>query len=151
MLWPETGEALAWLAGQGLQGDEARVLLRAAGGRPDDALRFAQSGRDPQSWSKLPRAMARGDSAALASLTPAQAIDALQKLCHDLLARAAGARPRFFEAADLPDTPQDIPVAALTAWSRNLTQAARTAEHPFNPGLMLEALACQARQALRAS
>ncbi len=151
MVWPETGEALAWLAGQGLQGDEARVLLRAAGGRPDDALRFAQSGRDPQSWSKLPRAMARGDSAALASLTPAQAIDALQKLCHDLLARAAGARPRFFEAADLPDTPQEIPVAALTAWSRNLTQAARTAEHPFNPGLMLEALACQARQALRAS
>ena len=60
--------------------------LRAAGGRPDDALLFAQSGRDPKTWSLLPRAMARGDAGALSGLTPAQAVDALQKLCHDLLA-----------------------------------------------------------------
>jgi len=41
-------------------------------------------------------------------------------------------------------------VAALTQWSRELMQSARTAEHPFNAGLMLEALLARARTAMRA-
>jgi len=121
-------------------------LLRAAGGRPDDALAFVQSGRDPKSWALLPRAMARGDAGALAGLTPAQAVDALQKLCHDLIAVKAGAAPRFFDAAGLPPV---AGLAALTAWGRELAQTARTVEHPFNAGLMLESLAAQAHRAIR--
>ena len=81
----------------------------------------------------------------MADFTPAQAINALQKLCHDLQASACGAAPRYFAAADLPPPP---PLLALARWAQALTRAARTAEHPFNTGLMLEALVAQARQTL---
>jgi len=150
MAWPGADEAQAWLQGQGIAASDAPLLLRAAGGRPDDALAFAQSGRDPKSWSLLPKAMARGDATALAGLTPAQAVDALQKLCHDLLAVRSGAAPRFFDAAVLPATPRAGPagIGRLGEWSRELARTARTVEHPFNAGLMLEALASQAHRAL---
>jgi DNA polymerase-3 subunit delta' len=39
---------------------------------------------------------------------------------------------------------------ALTDWFKRLMQSARTAEHPFNAGLMLEALANDAQQVLNA-
>jgi DNA polymerase-3 subunit delta' len=38
----------------------------------------------------------------------------------------------------------------LTGWSRALTEARRTVEHPYNAGLMLEALVSEARIALNA-
>jgi DNA polymerase-3 subunit delta' len=41
-------------------------------------------------------------------------------------------------------------VAVLTDWFKRLMQAAKTAEHPFNAGLMLEALTADARQTLQA-
>jgi len=154
MAWPTGAEALAWLGAQGLPTAQASVLLRAAGGRPNDAWRRAAASRDvpalAQAWSQLPRALARGEPGALADLAPPQAIDALQKLCHDLLARATGAAPRFFEAAELPAATPALTLRALTDWSRALSQAARTAEHPFNPGLMLEALTSQAGRLFRA-
>jgi len=106
----------------------AAAHLRAAGGRPDDALALARSGRSPQAWAALPQAIARGDVAALGDWTPAQAIDALQKLCHDLLAAGVGAAPRYFAPGDLPKPPA---LGALTRWSRALTKEARTAEHPL--------------------
>jgi len=145
MVWPAPAQMQAWLQAQGLAPEAAASFLRAAGGRPDDALALAQSGRSPQAWASLPQAMARGEVAALGDWTPAQAITALQKLCHDLLAASVGAAPRYFAPADLPRVP---PLAALTRWSRALAKAARTADHPFNAGLMLEALVAQARNTL---
>lgn len=145
MTWPQEGEALDWLQQQGLPVADAHTLLRAAGGRPEDVLLFAVSGRDPKSWRNLPRAMQRGDVALVANWSPAQLIDAQHKLCHDLLALGAGAQPRYFEAADLPAAPA---LGVLCAWQKELAQAARTAEHPFNSGLMLEALVSRARTAL---
>ena len=145
MVWPAEADSLAWLQAQGLARDAAASFLRAAGGRPEDALALAQSGRSPQAWSALPQAVARGDVTALGDWAPAQVIDALQKLCHDLLAASVGAAPRYFAPADLPKTP---PLGALTRWSRALSKAARTAGHPFNGGLMLEALVAQARNTL---
>jgi DNA polymerase-3 subunit delta' len=145
MAWPQEGEAQAWLTGQGVPAQAVPALLRAAGGRPDDALRQHRAGRDPRQWSQLPRAMQRGDVGALAEWPPAEAVGVLQKLCHDLLARQCGAPPRFFETADLPEAGS---VASLTEWSRELSRTARTAEHPFNPGLMIEALVSRARSAL---
>ncbi|MEJ7930144.1 DNA polymerase III subunit delta' [Ramlibacter sp. AN1015] len=145
MAWPDEAQALSWLAAEGLAAADAAVLLRAAGGRPDDAMRAARAGREARQWSQLPRALARGDVQALAGLSPAEAVNALQKVCHDLLAAATGARPRFFAPSELPAPP---PVAELSAWWRELISAARTAEHPFNPGLMLEALVSRARTAL---
>ena len=148
MVWPGVDESLRWLELQGIAAAQVQTLLRAAGGRPDDALVFAQSGRDPKSWAALPRAMQRGDVSLVKDWTPAQTIDALHKLCHDLLAVKTGALPRFFDGADLPTTATGRPLAGLTRWARALAQATRTMEHPFNPGLMQEALVDQAHQAL---
>jgi DNA polymerase-3 subunit delta' len=148
MAWPDSAASLEWLQAQGVSGPEAPELLRAAGGRPEDAAQSARAGRSGKSWSLLPKAVARGDVAAVAGFSPAQAVDALQKICHDLLCLQAGAEPRFFAPADLPP-PASVP--ALSAWWRELAQTARTVEHPFNAGLMLEALVSQAHNALHSS
>ncbi len=127
------------------QAGEAHVLLRAAGGRPEEALALARAGRSAGDWARMPKALAQGDVAALGDRTPAQAIDVLQKVCHDLLALRAQGAPRFFEAADLP---RPASYEVLTAWWRELAQARKTAEHPFNAGLFLESLVSRARAAL---
>jgi len=146
--WPEPDEARDWLVGQGVPTADAAALLRAAGGRPSDALRLAAQGQSPKAWGLLPKAMVRGEVGALADHAPAQAIDALQKLCHDLMAADSGAEPRFFDIADLPPAPSR---GALARWSRSLANAAKTAEHPFNAGLMLEALVSEARTTLNSA
>jgi DNA polymerase-3 subunit delta' len=144
--WPSEDEAQAWLQGQGVGTVDALTLLRAAGGRPEDALFYAASGREPASWRSLPRALSRGDVAAVADWSPAQLIDALHKLCHDLMALGVGASTRYFELADLPKQPPALGV--LQAWQRELVQESRTAEHPYNNGLMIEALVSRAQTAL---
>ena len=145
MAWPQEAHMLDWLLAQGLDAASAQAFLKASGGRPDDALAFARSGKPAQAWKQLPKAVARGDVSALADLSPAQAVGVLQKICHDQLARAAGAEPRYFAADDLPAPAALYPLAA---WSKDLLQALRTAEHPFNTGLMLEALVARAQSAL---
>ncbi len=145
LAWPAEAEVLDWLAGQGLAPGDAQVLLRAAGGRPDDALALARSGLSPQAWAALPKALARGEAGVMADWAPARVVEALQKLCHDLVALQVGAAPRYFAVADLPKPP---PLVRLNAWSKALLQDARTADHPFNAGLMLEALLAQARNVL---
>ena len=146
MKWPEPDEALLWLTAQGVPGAVAHDLLRSAGGRPADVLRQSDAGLSPDWWADLPKAMRQGDARHLADLSPAQAIDALQKLCHDLVLRHSGAEPRFFEKAQLP--PCAASVMVLTDWFKRMMQSARTAEHPFNAGLMLEALTADAQQTL---
>jgi DNA polymerase-3 subunit delta' len=145
MIWPEAAEATSWLQQHGVKPTEVAALLRAAGGRPDDALGYAQAGLDTRTWSQLPKSLARGDAGPLANWPPAQAVDALSKLCHDLLAVKSGAAPRFFASGDLPPAAS---FAALSEWSRELVRTARTVEHPFNAGLMLENLVSRARLAL---
>ena len=145
--WPSTSAAYAWLEAHQVPAAEAAVLLKAAGGRPEDALQLARQGMQAKQWSALPKAVGQGQVTALADATPAQAIDVLQKLCHDLLALRSGADTRFFAPQDLPAGGS---VQSLTQWARELMQQARTAEHPFNAGLMLEALVARAQTALRA-
>lgn len=145
MVWPAQDRMQEWLAGQGVAPEAAQAFLRATGGRPDDALALSQTGPGPEAWAQLPKALQRGNPGALADGTPAQAVEVLQKLCHDLMALRVGAQPRYFAAADLPAPPS---IGALARWSRALMQEARTAEHPFNAGLMLEALVSRARRAL---
>jgi DNA polymerase-3 subunit delta' len=148
LAWPHEDEALAWLrerSGPATTDTQARAWLQAAGGRPADALALAQSGLDAGAWDALPRALARGDWSGLADRSPADQLDVLQKLCHDLMSSAAGAPPRFFGAAHLPPAP---PWRALANWSRELLQAARTVEHPYQAGLLQEAWAARTRQVL---
>jgi DNA polymerase-3 subunit delta' len=148
MTWPDEAEALGWLAQQvpGADTATARMWLRAAGGRPSDALAWARLGLTPTQWSQLPKALAQGDGSLLASWSPAQQLQALQKLCHDLMARSAGALPRFFDIAHLPASAPTLMV--LQAWSQELLQAARSVEHPFSTGLALEAWVARARQVM---
>jgi DNA polymerase-3 subunit delta' len=145
LAWPGLEEATAWLQEEGVPAAAASVLLRAAGGRPEDALRLHHAGLDARAWSQWPKALVRGDSAVIADWGPGDLVEALQKLCHDLMAVRCGAAPRFFEAADLPPAAS---VEALTAWWRSLAATSRTVDHPFNAGLMLEDLVGQARAAL---
>jgi DNA polymerase-3 subunit delta' len=145
LTWPQPAEAIAWLQEQGVPAAAAAGLLKAAGGRPEDALRLHAAGLDARTWSQWPKALVRGDIGPLAEWGPAQIVEAFQKLCHDLLAQRSGAEPRFFEAADLPATGS---LPALTTWWRSLAETSRTVEHPFNAGLMLEDLVAQARAAL---
>jgi DNA polymerase-3 subunit delta' len=143
--------------------EDLRVLLAAAGGRPSDALTWVQGGAPDEAardWQALPKAMARGDVGALTGWAPALVVDALQKICHDVWAVKVGAQPRFFSLTDLPLPVQKqssveaqqlgspASIFALAAWSKELATTARTVEHPYNPGLMLEALVSRAQQAL---
>jgi DNA polymerase-3 subunit delta' len=171
MSWPDFDESLVWLdtvvttiqadgdskkALKSSTASDLRILLTAAGGRPADALAWVRSGQAgliAQSWQALPKAMLRGDAAALTDWGPAQALDALQKLCHDVWAVRAGALPRFFNPEDLPARPaatQGTGMYALAMWSKELAATARTIEHPYNAGLLLESLASRAQIALNA-
>jgi len=153
MVWPEEAEALDWLVSQvNLDGkshatthEQAKVWFQAAGGRPDDALEWARSGLDAQTWHALPQALSRGDWSSLTPWPAARQLAVLQKLCHDLMAQASGAAPRYFPVSQLPPAPR---WTALAQWSKELLAAARSVEHPYNPGLMQEAWAARTRQVL---
>ncbi|MEO7160976.1 MAG: DNA polymerase III subunit delta' [Polaromonas sp.] len=176
MVWPDFEQALAWLGSEAVRQNAAeggakkpvratdaadlQTLLAGAGGRPADALTWAlnsPAGDAAQHWQALPKAMARGDVSALADWAPARAVDALQKLCHDVWAVRVGAAPRFFSAKDLPvstsgtlKNPIGTGLYALASWSKDLNSLARTVEHPYNPGLLIESLVSRARTALNA-
>ena len=145
MVWPEPAEALQWLKSMEVSDAHAMTLLKAAGGRPDDVLAFLESGRNPADWTSFPKAMARGDVGFVKDWTASQLIDGLHKLSHDLLATHTGAQPRFFNPGDLLG---HVPLPRLSDWSHALAKARRTMEHPYNAGLMQEALVGQAQNAL---
>jgi DNA polymerase-3 subunit delta' len=149
MAWPSTPEAVTWLQGQGLSSDDAHSLLKAAGGRPDEVLKQRSLGQTMPWWSKFPKAMLAGDASHCSDLPPSEVIDALQKLCHDLLMVQTQASLRYFNEADLPKL--KVSSAQLTAWFKRLSQAAKTSEHPFNAGLMLEALCTEAREVMNSA
>jgi DNA polymerase-3 subunit delta' len=142
MQWPDQLSALEWLQAQGVPVAQASVVLRAAGGRPQDALAFAPIANQ---WQHLPKAVQRGEVSVFKDWTPMQVVDVLHKFCHDLLALKAGAQPRFFDVADLPHVGT---WHSLTTWASALADIRRTLEHPFNAGLMQEALLSQAQMAL---
>ena len=135
---------MQWLSGQGVEAPE--ILLDAAGGRPQEARDWFEAGLRANAWQQLPQRVARGDATALADWPPPRAIDALQRLCHDLLRRAHGAAPLYFPAESLPAPKLGAP---LHAWDAVLRRAARHAEHPLNAGLLMESLVAQGQQALR--
>ncbi|HNV58958.1 MAG TPA: DNA polymerase III subunit delta' [Rhodoferax sp.] len=145
MLWPSNQSSREWLQAQGLEAGLAQRLLMAMGGRPDEAMSYVASGREPNAWAQLPKAVAKGDVGYFKDWTIPQTIDALHKLCNDLMVSQMGAAPRFFSREDLYMGAQ---FSALSDWSRALSRSMRTMDHPFNGGLMLEALVGQAQSAL---
>lgn len=153
--WPQQDEAQAWLesvvkadaglAGKTIAAADLATWLRAAGGRPDEALALARLGLSASAWGVLPRSVANGDWSAIADWPAARQLDLLQKICHDLMVQASGAVPRFFLPTDLPANPG---MAALLSWQKDLQRAAGSVEHPYNAGLLQEAWAGRARAAL---
>ncbi len=154
LLWPDTSTALQWLQDQSVgpsalaDSAVAASVLRLSGGRPEDALALASHGPDAAQWARLPKAVAKGDVSALAGFEPVQAVNVLQKLCHDLWALRVQAQPRFFLASDLPTPPGP---RALARWTKELQAIARTAEHPFKADLMLENLVSQAQRIFKST
>ena len=140
---PQTAQALQWLSDQGVS--QASVLLAACSGRPLQALEWSQAGVNAAQWLNLPTAMRQGQAAALAGWPIPRAVDALQKLCHDAMACAAGAPPRFFSAESMPKAAD---VSRLAAWAQELARIARHDEHPWNEGLLIDSLVGAAAQAL---
>jgi DNA polymerase-3 subunit delta' len=137
---PTPGQALAWLQAQGVT--DAPVLLAAAGGHPLAARRLAADGFDAAAWVALPQRVARGTWEPPAGVALPRLREVLQKLCHDAMAVAAGAPPRFFPAHSLP------PAAAwprLADWSQSLARLARHDEHPFNAPLVTDSLLAEAK------
>jgi DNA polymerase-3 subunit delta' len=141
---PDSALAAAWLAERGVARPE--VMLAAAGGQPLEALAWSAQGIDAAAWQRLPERVGLGDASGLTGWPMPQAVDALQKLCHDALCRAVGAPGRYFPDDAVPVRAGRVD--ALLAWSRELSRAARHAEHPWNAGLMLEALVAQGHKAL---
>ena len=144
LLGPEPAQALQWLAGQGVE--QAQVLLSACSGRPLDALALAQAGVQADQWRALPAAVARGQAGALQGWSLPRVLDALHKLCHDAMAASAGAVPLYFPAGSVP---LGASLSALSAWSRELDRVSRHDQHPWNEGLMLDALLAAAARALQ--
>jgi DNA polymerase-3 subunit delta' len=140
---PPQDLAVRWLGEQGL--DQPEVLLKAAGGRPRLAQAWAQDGLSAAAWLALPKRLARGEVAAISDLPVPRAIDALQRLNHDLVRMAYGAGPSYFPSAALPKLRQAAP---LQAWGQVLQRAMRHAEHPLNAGLLLESLVGQGQSAI---
>ena len=136
-------QAASWLAAQGVS--EPEVLLAACSGRVLDALALARSGVDARAWLAVPAAVSQGHGAVFAGWPLPQVIDSLQKLCHDAMARACGAAPRFFGTVGVPP---GAAVSALAAWSRELDRVARNDQHPWHEPLMIDALVLDASRAL---
>jgi DNA polymerase-3 subunit delta' len=142
---PPTAEALSWLRGQGVEA-RPEVLLAAAGGMPHAARALHEEGIDAAAWLQLPSLVRAGHAAPIVDWPVARVVEALHKLCHDLMLVQAGAAPRFFSADALePLRRPALPSAeALVAWDGELRRAARHDEHPWHAALRVEALVAQA-------
>jgi DNA polymerase-3 subunit delta' len=135
--------AAAWLEAQGVSAPD--VLLAACSGRPLDALALSRAGVTADVWSTLPQAVVRAQVAAFAGWPMPLVLDALHKLCHDAMARAAGAPARFFAEERVP--PEADP-KKLAVWQQELARLARHDEHPWNEGLLLDAIVTAGATAL---
>lgn len=148
MLFPDREESLQWLQSHNVAPDSAAVCLTASGDRPLDAMGMALTGAPAAAWLGFAQAMRKGDTSFVREWGATQLLSALHKLCHDQLSLSVGAKPRFFPAEALV---QDCQFTRLSAWSQALNTSMRSVEHPYNQGLMQEALVNQARLALHSS
>jgi DNA polymerase-3 subunit delta' len=141
---PDRAVAAKWLSEQSVKGAEA--LLMATSGQPLEALAWAKEGIEASAWLALPKRIAAGDPSGLSGWPLPRAVDALQKVCHDAMLMSAGAAPRYFPASSMPASTE---LTQLVAWSKDLLVASRQSEHPWNAGLMIEAMVLEASHALR--
>jgi DNA polymerase-3 subunit delta' len=135
---PGAEAAAGWLQGQGLA--DAQVLLAACSGRPLDAMAWMKDGIDSAAWAALPAAVFAGRAQMLAGWPIPRVVDALHKLCHDAMAVASGAPPVYFPNVQIAAQNRTAVLRDLAAWSHELDRVARHDDHPWNEGLLIEAL-----------
>ena len=140
---PTNAQALQWLQQQGV--DDAAVLLAAASGRPLAALELQRAGITAQAWQALPAALARGDASAFATWPAPRVVDTLMRLCHDAMRVTAGGQALYFAASSLPVR---LDMVRLVAWQQTLLRISRDDEHPWNDGLLFEAMVADGQLAL---
>jgi len=140
---PDETLTVAWLASQGVKQPE--VLLAAAGGQPEEALKWFREGMDGSHWLALPQQLMRGEVGGLSAWPIARVVDMLFKVCHDAMRVACGSEPVYFALA--PTQFRAAPIA-LARWYEELGRLARHAEHPWQAALTIEWLVQQARVAL---
>jgi len=147
---PSLEQGTQWLKAQQaeLREDDAQMLLRAAGLRPQQALDWLRGGLSAPVLAGFARAVARADLSDFSAWRPAPVIDLLQRLAHDLLRVCSGAAPQYFSLDQLPKAKQAKP---LHEWLSLLQAAKAKADHPLQLALWLEALAAQGQAALRAA
>lgn len=141
---PPREQALAWLEARGVA--EPAVLWAAAGGLPQSALALHEEGVDAAAWRGVPAAVRSGRSSTLVDWAVPRVVDALQRLCHDLMAIAVGGEPRYFEPALLEplSKPRRPAIETLVALERDLRVAAHQQDHPWHAALHVEALLARA-------
>ncbi len=143
---PDLAVATPWLLQQGVpSAADAATLLAASSGRPLDALDMVQAGIDASRWLLLPGAVMQGRAEVFSGWPVSRVVDALQKICHDAMAHAAGGAPRFFLLAQWPAAAS---LLALTTWWQDLQRVARHDEHPWNEPLLIDALVAAGAKAL---
>lgn len=147
---PDSAQAVAWLASEGVVAKDASVWLKAAGGQPQTALAMARAMTKTSAWLDFPKLIAKGalpsELPAALTETPAALVGALQKLCHDAICVSQGVEPKFFDA--ISSNPSAASLYKLTTWSKALNVQTRSSEHTLNSGLMIEALLSEAKQAM---
>jgi DNA polymerase III subunit delta' len=131
---------------QGVADSEA--LLRASGGEPLAALAASQEGLTAELWAALPAQVQQGNSHLLLAMAVPNALRALLQVCHDAMAVASGAEARYFPGHRWPARPD---WTELLAWQQALMRAARFEDHPWNAGLLVEALLAHGSRALASS
>jgi DNA polymerase-3 subunit delta' len=139
---PTRDQAIQWLRGRGVE--DADAPLRLAGGSPLLALQYIEDGVDARLTASLPRLLAAGDASALAGRPVALVVDLLLKLAHDQARVALGCESIFFDSASLKS---GADLGALQRWQRDLLRASRHNDHPWNAGLMIEALVTEGARA----
>ncbi len=142
---PSQKSALAWLESEGLK--DAGTMLAATGGRPVEALQWAQAGIDASLWLSVPERVMQGGAEVFVDWPLTRVIETLQKLCHDSICVAVGAEPRYFSMRGLVVS-RDL--SRLASWAAALRELAIHAEHPWQGTLKVESLVEQGRSALLA-
>ncbi len=144
---PDRDVAIAWLVGEtGVEPALASSWLAAAGGAPLHARQFAEPAKSAthrlivETLAGLPETPLVQAADALASLEPAQWLEALQRWVADLQRVCVGAGPRFFpgQAGRLHTLADASSLQALDRLATQLAGLARAVDHPLNPRLMVE-------------
>jgi DNA polymerase III subunit delta' len=143
MVWPQAAQARSWLQ---TRHPQAADLYDVCGQKPALALALAHAGECRADWAVLPLALLHGRLDAFERFSPPELVSVLQKVCHDLWRHALGVAPRFFDVRDLPGAP--VRLAALQAWSHELQQQAKVAEHPYSAALFVQALVARGHSAV---